>query len=305
MAITPDIEQKKEEFYRTTLAEVKGKLSEKITKNPIFEEMFHKEFNYLLYKTGNSNYDVIIADDKKSVSITSYSPVIDCKLEFIGKNKSFIRTIFKLDEDDNLICDYNQGSLFNRRDIEKDGIKVELHYESKLETAYSYRVFDKDGIQISDNSYTDVYPFNEEYDEVDLREKVMSSFHKPAFVIKGFPKIPIHVMKATVRNTYRKYDSLAVIHSNMGIAQRNGYHDIICGLYTCHTARPEMLRGFNRIAEAKGNNNNELKFVMLDNYAKDLYEGYDKAVKEFREGVENADLSQLNPKTKEAIMARI
>ncbi|MBR4672298.1 MAG: hypothetical protein IKO78_03760 [Bacilli bacterium] len=305
MAVTPELERQKEDLYQETLANVKGTLNGKIIKNPMFEELFHKEFNYFLYKTAAVNFDVIIADDKNSVSISSYSPVVDCKPEFIGKNKSFLRTIFKLDEDDNLICDFNQGTLCNREDIEKDGTKVELHYESKLETNYSYRVFDKDGIQISDNSFSDVYPFNDEYSEVDLRERIMSSFHKPEFVIKGFPKIPIHVIRATVRNTYRKYDTLGIIHSNMGIATRDGYKELLCGLYTCHPDRPEMLRGFNRFAEAKGNSNNELRFKVVDDYATDINEAYEKATNEFKEAFDIMDSSSINKKTYNAIKAKL
>lgn len=301
---TPDLELKKEEYYKKTLAEIKGKLSSEIIKNPIFEEMFHKEFNYFLYKTGDINFDVVVADDKNSVSITCYDSIIDCKKEFVGKNKSFLRTIFTL-KDGYLLCDFNQGVLFNRKDIENDGIKVDLEYESKLETTYSARFFDADGIQMSDNSYTDVYPFSTESSEVDLRERTMSSFHKPEFVIKGFPKIPIHVIKATVRNTYRKYDSLGIIHSNMGTATRDGYKDLISGLYTCHTARPEMLRGFNKIAEAKGDANNQLRFTVVEEYAKDINEAYEKAKQEFKDGLKESNLEEFSKKTYEAIMKNI
>ena len=300
----PELEIQKEEFYKKTLAEIKGTLNPEIVKNPAFEENFHKECNYLLYKTGDIKFDVVVAPDKNSVSITSYSPLIDCKKEFAGKNKAFIRSTFEL-KDGNLLCEYNQGALFDRNDIEKDGVKIDFKYESKLETTYSARFFDADGIQLSDNSYTDTYPFQDKASDVDLRERTMSTFHKPEFRIKGFPKIPIHVIKATVRNTYRKYDSLGIIHSNMGTATKDGYCDLVCGLYTCHTGRPELLRGFNKFAEAKGDTNNELKFEVIDNYAPDLTAAYNKAVQEFKDGLKDSNLEEFSKRTYEAILKNV
>ena len=304
MANTPELEIEKKELYKTTLSEIKGTLNPEIFKNPVFEEMFFKEFNFFIFKTQSTNLDVIVAEDKNSLSITSYAPVTDCNPLFVGKNKSFLRTVFFL-EDNNLVIEYNQGVLYNRADIESAGDKVRLDYEAKLETNYSSKVFDKDGIQISDNSFVDCYPFDDKPEDIDLRERVMSSFHKPEFKIKGFPKIPIHVINATIRNTYRKYDSLGIIHSNMGIATRDGYKDLLCGLYTCSLDRPELLRGLNRFAQASGKNNAELKFEIVNDYAPDLTKAYEKALKEFKEAMEISNLSEFSKKTYDAMMENI
>ncbi len=284
MTNTPELEKEKEKLYKVSLAKVKNTLTKEIIDNPVFENLFHNEFSYFLYKTGSVDYTVLVSDDKQSVSITSYNPIYDCRKEFAGKNKAFLRTIFFI-KNGYLVCDFNQGVLFNKKDIEESGNRIGFDYETKLETTYSTRFFDKDGIQISDNSYADVYPFEEKSREIDLRERVMSSFHKPKFRINGFPKIPIHVIRATVRNTYRNYDSLGVIHSNMGTATRDGYTDVVCGLYTCHTAKPELLRGFNRIAETKGNKNSDLRFKVVDNYAEDVVKAYEKANEDFKNGL--------------------
>ena len=296
----PELENEKEKFYKTSLAKIKGTLSDEVFNNPAFEPLFHKELNYFLYKTNSVDFTVLVSDDKKTVSITSYNPICDCRKELVGKNKAFLRTLFYV-QDGYLVCDFNQGVLFSRKDIENIGYRLPCEYETKLETAYSTKFFDADGIQISDNSYTDVYPFLEKFRDIDLRERTMSSFHKPKFKVEGFPVIPIHIIRATVRNTYRKYDSLGILHSNMGTALKEGYSDVICGLYTCHTARPELLRGFNRIAETKGNKNTDLKFKVANDYASDINEAYEKAKKEFKAGVENNSEENDNRNAREAI----
>ena len=300
MTNAPELEKEKEKLYKVSLAKVKDTLNSEILNNPVFEKLFHKEFDYFLYKTGTANFTVLVSDDKNSVSITSYSPIYDCRKEFAGKNKAFLRTIFSI-KDGYLVCDFNQGVLFSKKDIEESGIRVSLDYETKLETVYSSKFFDANGIQISDNSFSDVYPFEEKSREIDLRERVMSSFHKPKFRLNGFPKIPIHVIRAIVRNTYRNYESLGVIHSNMGTATRDGYTDVICGLYTCHDSRPDLLRGFNRIAETKGNKNSDLRFKIINDYAENINEAYDNAMNSFKESIEKLNDNNIDKKTIKAL----
>lgn len=304
MADAPQLELEKERLYKDALAEAKKELNPTMANNPVFDEMLHKEFNYFLYKTGSVDFKFSIENDKNSLSIVSFSPVVDCNPLFRNKNKAFLKTVFYLDSNDNFICEFNQGVLYDRKDIEDSGVKVALNYKTRLETYYSNKGFDKDGIQLSDNSYVDCYPFENKSTDIDLRERVMSSFHKPAFNLKGFPSIPIHVIKATVRNTYRKYDSLGVIHSNMGIATRDGYKDLVCGLYTCSTDRPELLRGYDKFAEAKGTANSELTFLPVEGYAPTLSDAFTKAEEDFKKGIEESHLEEFNKKTYEAIVSR-
>lgn len=284
------------DFFRRTIKDVEGKLNPLIVNNPKFEELLFKELSFFYSKTQSIDIEVLVSLDKNSVTITSYNPVVDCrKVEFRGNNKAFLRTIFSL-KDDNLVCDFNQGVLFDRKILEKNGIYAILDYESKLEVNYSMRFFDAFGIEYSDNSFTDVYHYDNESVDVNLREQVMSSFHKPLFYEFSLATIPIHVMKASVRNTYRKKDSLGIIHSNIGTATRDGYKDVVGALYSCHTAIPEMLRGKKLFA--KTNINSPLfKFLIVDNYAPTLDEAYKKAQDEFKQGVEKSNLKDYSLKT--------
>ena len=300
----PEKELEKEELYKKALVSVKKTLDKDILDNPAFEELFYKEFNYYLYKTGELNFEVSVGEGGTSVAIRSNSPVVDCCPEFVGKNRAFLQTIFYI-EDDYLVCDFNQGVLLSRKDHESKGERITLRYETKLETTYSKRFFDADGIQLSDNSLTDCYPFMEKIDEVELEERVMSSFHKPRFKVSGFPKAPIHVMKANVRNTYRKYDSLGVIHSNMGYATRTGYQNLVCGLYTCHPSRPELLRGMEKFAEAKGEKNSDLVFKIIDDYAPDLNSAFERAKKEFKDEVLESNIEEFSERTYKALVEKL
>ncbi len=292
------------DFFRKTIMDVKGKLNPLMVNNPKFEELFFKELSFFYSKTRSINIEVLVSQDKNSVTITSYDPVVDCKkVEFRGNNKAFLRTIFYLKED-NLVCDYNQGVLFNRKILEKNGIYTSLDYESKLEVNYSMRFFDAFGIEYADNSFTDVYHYDSVSDDVNLREQIMSSFHKPLFYEYSLATIPIHVMKASVRNTYRKKDSLGIIHSNIGTATRDGYKDVVGALYSCHTAIPEMLRGKQVFAKTDVNSP-FFKFQIVDNYAPTLNEAYVKVQKEFKKGVENSNLKDYSLKTYNEIMKNL
>lgn len=292
------------DFFRSTIKNVESKLNPLIVNNPKFDELLFKELSFFYSKTQSIEMEVIVSDLKDSVAITSYKPVVDCrKKEFRGNNKAFMRTIFSL-KDDNLVCDYNQGVLFDRKILEKNNIYTKLDYESKLEVSYSMRFFDVYGIEYSDNSFTDVYHYDNESSEVNLKEQVMSSFHKPLFYEYSLATIPIHVMKASVRNTYRKKDSLGIIHSNVGTATRDGYKDVIGALFSCHTAIPEMLRGKELFA--KTNVNSPLfKFEVVSDYAPSLEEAYKKAQMEFKEGVEESNLKSYSLKTYNEIVKNL
>ena len=305
-SVTPENMLEVKEFFRTTIKDVKGQLNSKIVNNPKFEEVFFKEMAYFHRKTLNINFDVVVSEDKNSVSITSYSPVVDCsRPEFRGKNKAFLRSVFYL-KDNNLVCEYNQGVLFDRRTLEKNGIRVELAYESKLETNYSTKYFDEFGIEYSFNSFSDVYPFDDESDDIDLREKTMSSFHKPVFSEYKLAEIPIHIMNASVRNTYRKKGSLAVIHSNVGTATRDGYKDITCALFVCHTTIPEMLRGGVMFAKtSEKSNNNNFRFGIVNDYSDTIENAYIKAREEFKKGIEQSSLKEYSKKTYDALLENI
>lgn len=281
------------DFFRTTIKDVESKLNPLIVNNPKFNELLFKELSFYYNKTQSIEMEIVVSDDKNSVTITSSQPVVDCRMkEFRGNNKSFLRTDFYLNGD-NLVCDYNQGVLFDRKILEKNNIYTKLDYESKLEVNYSMRFFDAYGIEYSDNSFTDVYHYDNESSEVNLKEQVMSSFHKPLFYEYSLATIPIHVMKASVRNTYRKKDSLGIIHSNVGTATTDGYKDVMGALFTCHTAVPEMLRGKELFA--KTNINSPLfKFDVVSSYASNLEDAHMKAQKEFKEGVEESNLKSYS-----------
>ena len=304
-SITPENMLEVKEFFRTTIKDVKEKLNPEIVNNPKFEEMFFKELSYFYRKTLSIKYDVIVSDDKNSVSVTSYNPIVDCKrVEFRGKNRAFLRSVFSLKEK-NLVCEFNQGVLFDRKLIEENGMRVGLDYESKLETNYSAKYFDENGIEYSDNSYSDVYPFDDEVDDIDLRERTMSSFHKPVFNEYKLAGIPIHVLKASVRNTYRKYGSMGIIHSNVGEATRDGYKSVTCALFTCHTLTPELLRGEVMFAKTTGSNNGDLKFEMMNDYADSFENAFYKAQTDFKKGIEESNLKEYSNKTYNGLLENI
>jgi hypothetical protein len=293
------------EFFRTTIKDIKGEINPLMVSNPKFEELLYNELLFYVRKTGNIDFDIVVSDDKNSVTITSYCPIQECGIkELNDKNRAFMKTIFFL-KDTNLVCDYNQGVLFDREELEKQGMRVELSYESKLETFYSTRFFNQYGVEYSNNQYSDVYPFDDFAEDIDLRERVMSSFHKPIFNEYKLASIPIHVMKASVRNTYRKEEYISVIHSNIGIATRDGYKDVNCGLFTCHPLTPEYLRGESVIAKSKGDVVRGFRFEIENDYANSFEEAYSKAQQEFKESIKDLELKDSNSKIYNYLMERL
>lgn len=304
-SVLPENLLENKELFRNTIKDVKEQLNKEIVDNPKFEELLYNELLFFVRKTLKNDFDVVVSDDKNSVSITSYSPIVGCSVPQLNdKNKAFLRSVIYL-KDTNLVCEYNQGILLDRKSLEDSGIRVSLSYESKLETYYSCRFFNKDGVEYSSNSYSDVYPFSDDADDIDLMERTMSSFHKPIFNEYKLPTIPIHVIRANTRNTYRKEDSLAVIHANVATATRDGYKDVNCGLYTNHSLLPEMLRGEKLFAKSSGNNVVGYKFSLVDDYANSFEEAYKKANDNFKKSIENSDLKNYNNKAYEYFMEKL
>ena len=287
------------DYFRNTVIDIKSKLNPVLVENPEFEEQLYKELSYLYSKTLTTNFDIMISKDTNSVSITSFDPVVDCVNPiFRGKNKSFIRSVFCL-KDDKMVCDFSQGVLYERAMIEKSGIRIDSQYECKLETNYSMRFFDADGIEYSDNLFTDVYRFTDPIEDVDLRERVLSSFHKPIFYEFQLPTAPIHVVKGMARNTYRKRGTLSVIHSNVGIATREGYKDVSSSLYACHPSIPEKLRGGVLFAKTNGT---DFRFEIVNDYAPNIQKAYEKAKDELKASIEKSNLKDYSKKTYDALI---
>ena len=292
--ITPEQMLETKNFFRTTIKDVRGKLNPVLINNPKFDEILYNELFFFVRKIGSTEMEVKVADDNNSVSIISYKPLLECSFpEFNGKNRAYMKTVIYL-KDNNLVDEFNQGVLLDRKLIEANGMRAELQYQSKLETYYSVKYLTENGVEYSNSSYSDVYAFDDISDEIDLRERTLSSFHKPTFNEFQLPVIPIHVLGAKVRNTYRKLDSLAVIHSNVALGTRDGYKDVHCALFTCHPSMPELLRGAKMFAKSYGNAIMGFRFDLIDDYAPTMAEAYEKARTEFKKAIENCNLKEFN-----------
>ena len=287
-------ESEREEFFEKSYSEVKSKLNEKLTNNPRFDDVFYKELNYFFRKTMSINYDVIVAPDSNSVIITSYNPIKNFDDENEVHNRAVLETVISL-KDDNMVCDFSQGVFFSKKDLEDSGRNIPLNYETKLEAFYSTKYIDECGIEYSDNSYNDVYFYGEKLDDINVKEQVTSSFHKPKFDEYHLAVSPIHVIQATVRNTYRKEDSLGIIHSNIGTLTRDGYKDVNCVLFTCHASFPDRLRGDVMFAKAS-DKEGKFKFEVMNHYASSTGEAYARAVEDFKKGVMESDIKDTNEK---------
>ena len=273
------------EKFNNILEEVKGKINKSIVENEKFETLFINELNFMHFKTSSTDIDVDIALDKNYVSLICNAPLINCaRNEFDGKNKNFFKTTFYI-KNDNLFVEYDQGTLFDKNELEKNGFKASTTYNSKLEVNYSMRCFTKEGIEYSNSSYKDCYLMDVVYDEANLKEIVLSSFHKPIFSEYKLAKSPIHLLSANIRNTYRKLEEYAIIHTNAGKCTKEGYKDVCCLLYSAHPMFPDLLRGESRIAKTV-EMDGKYVFVIENNYAENVNAGIEKAKKFFKDELE-------------------
>lgn len=264
------------------LEQAKKELVEDLANNPSFDDAISKEYKYIFFKTQSTDIDIKVSPDKKSVSLTSFNSVVDCSIpELRGLNQAYINSKIYLKED-NMYVEYSQGVLFDRNDLEKKGFKTYANYESKFETLYSLTCYDKYGFEYSNSSYSDNYPINKPVKELDIIEQTNSSFHKPTFNEYMLPMHPIHMLKASVRNMYRKKDSYSVIHINAAKITTNGYENVMCALYTTHPLNSRLLRGAKCFAKSVEHEGRYI-FLVEKDYAESIELAYEKAKEEFKE----------------------
>lgn len=292
------VETTAEEMYRS----IQYSLNSEIIGNPKFKELFLREVNYIYYKTGNKKIILELKAGNSLVSIKSYNKVVDCRRELVEKNESFIESVFYLFEDD-LVFETAQGIIFKKSDLEALGLRTPLSYETKLETNYTQRIFNKEGIEFSSSSYSDSYPLKTLFDDVDIENLITSSFYYPTFNTFHLPEIPIHVAVAKIRNTYRNMDSLHIIHSNIGEVDREGYKNITAMLATTHFQYPELLRADLIFARVNGNKNEDLTFKVIDTtYGRSVQEIFDKTKQEFIRDIDRSFIKKDNPQIFESLI---
>ena len=290
-------------FNADFVSEYVNRLDPALTSNPKFLDVLNKELKYVRYKTNSENFSIYTSFDKKGLTIMSTEPVIDCVIkELSGKNKAFINIYIHLNGED-LYDEYSQGVLFDRKQMEAQGINALVSYESKFETSYFINCYNKEGIEYSNSSFSDSYPIAKKSEEFDLQEQTLSSFHKPIFYEKSLPKAPIHILKAKARNTYRKRDSIAIIHTNLATMTPKGYEDVLCSLHCVHPLFLDMLRGSSLIAKSVEQDGRFI-FVPENNYASSIEDGYKRAKKETKRSLKEAK-ENLNPISYEYIINNI
>ena len=264
------------DIFLEKLEEIKSQLNSDVTKNPKFDTLFLNELRYFLYKTANLDSIIVVSSDKNSVSIINDSPLVNCALE----NRSFMISTIKL-SDNNLFLETAQGTLFERKKVEGIGLRTFAFYESKYETMYTFKCYNKAGIEYSSSSFQDSYPLSQKINDIDLNEQTLSSFHKPIFYEFSLPKAPIHVLKGIARNTYRKEGSYGVIHNNACVLTKDGYQDVRCSLYSIHPMFPDLLRGNQIIAKSICHNGRYI-FIPENNFAPSIEEAYEKVKNELK-----------------------
>lgn len=280
-----------EEIYR----DIQYKLNSKMVSNPKFKELFLKEVNYIYYKTNNKKIHVEVKEEISLVSLKSYNKIVDCRRELLEKNESFIESVFYLFEDD-LVFEYSQGIIFDKKDLDAIGLRTHIFYETKLQTNYIQRIFNKDGIEFSYSSYSDSYPLKTKFEDVDIEGLITSNFYSPTFNTFHLPESPIHIGLATIRNTYRNMNELHLVHSNIGELSREGYRNVTAMLATTHTNYPEQMRAEKIFAQVTGNKNEDLRFKVIDTtLGKTISEISERAKKEFRDNIENSLTKRYNP----------
>ncbi len=286
------------------LNEAKVELNPELLKNPKFDESLMKEVVYVYQKTMNKNFTISVSPDKNCLTVMSFTPVT-CALEGIRPKKTFFNLKFYLNNG-KFVYEVNQGALFDANDLRKKDMSLDDIFRSKIETLYLTKYFDEEGIEYSFSTYNDSYFFVDSCEDIDLREKVMSTFHKPGFSEFQLAVLPKYVLRAKVENIYRKLDTLSIIHSNTCVATEKGYKDLRCSLFLASPTFPDKLVGSQLVAKTNDDEiNNGLKLNVVDNYASDINAVYTKAKDSFKVGLEKSPLKDRKASIYNAILKKI
>ena len=298
------IEKETYDELKRMLNEAKIDLNPELQKNPKFEESLMREVVYVYQKTMNKNFTISVSPDKNSLIVMNFTPVM-CGLEGIKPKKTFFNLKFYLNNG-KFVYEVNQGTLFDTNDLRKKDMDIDDIFRSKIETVYLTKYFDEEGIEYSFSTYNDCYFFVDSCEDIDLREKVMSSFHKPGFSEFQLAVLPKYILRAKIGNIYRKLDTLSIIHSNTCIATEKGYKDLRCSLFLASPTFPDKLIGSQLVAKTNDDElSNGMKLNIIDNYAVDINGVYAKAKDSFKIGLEKSPLKEKKNGIYNAILKKV
>ncbi len=298
------IEREVYDELKRMVNESKSELNPELLKNPKFDETVLREIIYVYQKTMNKDFKISVSPDKNSLVIMNFTPVT-CGLAGIAPKRTFFNLKFSL-KDGKFVYEVNQGTLFDTNDLRKHDMDIDEVFRSKIETMYLTKYFDEEGIEYSFSTYNDCFFFPDSCDEIDLREKVMSSFHKPGFSEFKLAVLPKYILRAKIENIYRKLDTLSIIHSNTCIATEKGYKDLRCSLFLSSPIFPDKLIGAQMVAKTNDDElRNGMKLNILDNYGATINDVYDKAKNYFKTGLETSPLKEKKNNIYNAIMRKV
>ena len=285
------------------LSIAKDELDPKLKNNPKFMEVLMREVIYVYQKTMSKDFKISVSLNKDKITIMNFAPII-YGLDAITPKKTFFNLSFFL-KGDSFVYEVNQGALFDASDLRKNDMKVNEVFKSKIETTYLTKYYTEDGIEYSFSTYSDCYFFPDSCDDIDLREKVMSSFHKPVFSEYKLAVIPKYILNAKIENIYRKLDTISIIHSNTCYATEKGYKDLRCSLFVSSSTFADKLVGSQLVAKTDDSISNMIKLNVVGNYAVDINEVYAKAKEEFKKGLEKSPLKERKNSLYNAILNKV
>lgn len=260
--------------------------------NPSFEY----EFNYIcnnLYNGIDSDYSIVVSNDMKKISFEACG-------ESLKNSSSLYYSAFYIYLDGlNMIVEHERGGFYSKDDFSRLGI---IRNNNSLNLYYRKMIFDSNGINLETCWYQDNVDFDTLITCDSIKEKVHNRFHKPIFVNRNMPIMPMFYQNASCMLEYRIYDNLGLVYVNLktNIVKEQPYIQDN-GLYLNETDNPFII---SILPKRVGTIDNDTYSMDTNIYGDNSFRDISLSIKkQFYSGIDNSDLKLYNPDMYQRIMS--
>ncbi len=213
-------------FNENDIEKFKDQIKPELYNHPLFQQEWKRIYSYISELSGKTVFNLVISSEGRAISIQEQyvSKILN---EKVKDNSALTRGMLYVDNDGALVVERSSGTSMQVKDyidcqcqvgdgsvdynLKKEMTDELSKYSSMLSTYYSIRTFDKDGIEMQNGYFSDIYPLTGFRVGDPLNEQVLSELHKPRSWSHNLgPELPLFVSNANYSYTYRFYENLGL-----------------------------------------------------------------------------------------------
>ena len=253
----------------------------------------------------DGTFDFKISTDGKDVVIMSEGILRKGKNK-CGENLA-LKTITISLEGDSMVVDEAFGWLDDRESLNQMGVDLHQKYSCALSTSYKHSIFDNDGLEISNSFFGDfLFLLNDEYTIDVLKQRVLTSSHRPDFYSNRLAKLPTFCGNAVSRCVYRDYENLAIAYvMNATDVKQNSFFEVENSICEVFDDWPHDLRVLTEKPIAVWDKKT-YKYVTKYKYSNQTLEEAKNDLREkFAENVESSKIKECYPEYYQALVFHV